>query len=187
MKPEHIALIISIFTTISSVAGMQFKNMKYVIISQLIANSLLAVQYIIDGTVAAGGIVFLAIIQTIIGFVYTHKGISFPLWLTLVFIGGYTALTIITYTNPFDLVSLVAVWCFAFAIIQKNSAICRILSLTNATLWLTYDIACAPSAIITHAVIVVFIIIAIVRLDRAEWRVIATKLKNKLSSSKKGE
>lgn len=184
MKPEYIALIISIFTTISAVLGMQFKNMKYVIISQLIANSLLGIQYILDGTVAAGGIVFLAIVQTIIGFVFTSKQIAFPLWLTSIFVVGYTALTVITYTNPFDIVSMVAVWCFAFAIIQKNSAVCRVLTLTNATLWLVYDIGCAPSAILTHSIIIIFIIVAIVRLDRAEWRRGFEKITAKLGFGK---
>ena len=185
MDSTHIALIISIFTTVAAVAGMQFKSMKYVIVSQLLANGLLGLQYILEGRINAGGIVFLAIVQTVVGFILTYKKIDFPVWLTIIFIVGYTAVAIIGYTSPFDILSCVAVWFFAIGIVQKRSSICRACSAINTILWLIYDIALAPSGIVTHSVILVFIIVGIIRLDRGDWAAAFRKIASKLGLSKK--
>ena len=72
--------------------------------------------------------------------------------------------------SPFDILTCIASWFFAIAIVQKNSAVCRLCSLINLLLWLSYDIAVMPSGIINHTVIIAFVIVAIIRLDREEWR-----------------
>ena len=166
---EIIALIISVFTTLFAVAGMQFKSMKVIIVSQLLSNSLLGVQYILEDQLSASGIVMVAIVLTILSFIFTHKKKDFPIWLTIVFCAAFTAVSVLSYQSAWDLLPLAAVWFFAWAMVQKNSAICRILSIFNVSLWLIYDIALAPSAILTHSVIILFTVVAIIRQDRAEW------------------
>ena len=166
---EIIALIISIFTTLFAVAGMQFKSMKVIIVSQLVSNSLLGAQYILEDQLSASGIVMVAILQTAISFVFNHKKKAFPVWLTAFFCVAFAVVSIVYYQSAWDLLPLCAVWFFAWAMVQKNSAVCRALSFFNITLWLTYDIFNAPSAILTHAVILAFIVVGIIRQDRAEW------------------
>jgi len=173
---EIIALVVSIFTTLFAVAGMQFKSMKVIIVSQLLANSLLGVQYILEDRLSASGIVMVAIVLTALSFVFTYKKKDFPIWLTILFCVAFTVVSILSYQSAWDLLPLVAVWFFAWAMVQKNSAVCRILSLCNVSLWLIYDIALAPSAILTHAVIIVFTVIGIVRQDRAEWAAFFKKI-----------
>ena len=176
---ETIALIVSIFTTLFAVAGMQFRNMKHILVSQLLANSLLGVQYILEDQLSASGIVMVAILQTAISFVFSYKKKVFPIWLTLIFCVAFTGVSILSYQSLWDIRPLAAVWFFAWAVVQKNSAICRILSFCNTTLWLTYDIFNAPSAILTHTVILAFIVIGIIRQDQAEWARTFKKIRNK--------
>ena len=173
---EIIALIISIFTTLFAVAGMQFKSMKVIIVSQLLANSLLGVQYILEDQLSASGIVMVAIVQTAISFVFNYKKKAFPIWLTSLFCVAFAVVSIISYQSAWDLLPLAAVWFFAWAMVQKNSAVCRVLSIFNLALWLTYDIFNAPSAILTHAVIIAFVVVGIVRQDRAEWAAFFKKI-----------
>ena len=180
---EHADYIISIFTTLFAVAGMQFRNMRVILITQIIANSLLAAQCIIGGTASSGGIVFLAIAQTIVSYVFTAKKRRFPIPLTLGFMAGFTAITIIYFSTPFDLLTMVAAWFFAIAIVQTKTHICRICSLTNTILWLIYDIFVMPSGLINHSIIGILILVSILRLDLKDWKETFTRVKSKRSDT----
>ena len=173
---ENIDYVIAVFTTLFAVAGMQFKNMKVILASQIIANGLLALQAIIGGTASASITVFVAIVQTVICFIYNSNGRDFPIWMTGVFIAVYTAVAVICFNTVFDLLILFASVFFAVAVVQKRSSVCRFCSLCNCLLWLSYDIAVMPSGIITHVVISSFTLVAIIRLDREDWRRLFSKV-----------
>ena len=176
---DILAYIIGIFTTIFAVASMQFKDMKYVLVCQLICNSLLTMQYVLEGRISVSGVVVLAVVQTIVRFFFDKKGKLFPVWLTCVFIILFTAVSLIMMKSPYDLITCAAVWFFAICIVQKKSSVARICSFTNTVLWLIYDILQAPSAIFTHAVILVFVAVGIIRLDREDWKEFFAKLGKK--------
>ena len=177
---DVILIILSVLTTAFTVCGMQFKNMNYILITQIISNSLLMAQYAINGGISAAGVVIVAIVQTIISFILTKKGIDFPYYLTAIFMVLFLVVTIIYYSGPFDIVSCVAVWCFAIAIVQKRSWICRAFSVCNVGLWLVYDFGTESySAVLTHVVVITFIIVGIIRLDIPEWRALLAGLKKK--------
>lgn len=167
---KNVDYIIAIFTTFFAVAGMQFRKMLAIRICLLLSNGLLALQCILGGTASAGGIVFLAIAQTVVSFVFDAKGKRFPIALTLVFMGGFSAVTVIYFSTFFDLLTMVAAWFFALAIVQERSHICRLFSLINTALWLIYDIFMMPSGVVNHSVIAVLIAVSILRLDRSEWK-----------------
>jgi hypothetical protein len=158
---------------------MQFKNMKYVLICQLLSNAILGTQLVLEGQASTCGVVAVALVQTIISYILGAKKKAFPVWLTCVFIVIFTVVSIITYKSVFDILTCLAVWFFAIGIVQKRSSICRIYSLVNSILWLTYDIFCAPSAVLTHAVIIVFIVVGMIRLDREDWKKFFAKLGKK--------
>ena len=170
MEPnEIIALVVGVFTTLCAVAGMQFKRMTYIIISQLLANGLLGLQYVLEDRINTSGIVMIGIVLTVVSFIFDYKKKDFPIWLTAVFCVAITVVSVLSYQSPFDILTLAAAWFFAVAMVQKNSAVCRLLSTCNVVLWLVYDIALAPSAILTHAIILTFTVVAIFRQDKAEW------------------
>ncbi len=189
---ENPDYIISIFVTIFAVTGMQFKNMKVIIASQIIANGLLGVQCIVGGTASTGGVLFLATAQTALSFVLSYKKIKFPIWLTGLFMLGYTSITVIGFispnivSSPFDFLTMVAAWFFAVSMVQEKSWICRGLSIANLALWLTYDIIVLPSGILNHVILICFTIVSIIRNDREEWKALFSKLlsknKDKVSS-----
>ena len=181
---ELLAYILGAFTTLFAVLSMQFKNMKWVLVCQICSNSILALQYMLEGRISVSGVVILAIAQTVVSFVIKLKGKEFPIWLIGVFIAGYTAVSLVMMTSAYDLITCVAVWLFALCVVQKNSALCRVYSIFNTLLWLIYDIICAPSAILIHIVVLAFDIAGVVRLDREEWKTFFVRL---LKSKKKAE
>ncbi len=173
---ENAALIVSVITAIAAVIGMQFKSMRYIIISQLLINGLLFLQYLLERRISAGGVVIVAFLQTVVSFFFTAKKKPFPVWLTLVFMLLFTAVSLATFSTPLDLFPLGAVLFFAIAIVQKNSAVCRVCSATNCVLWLIYDILLAPASTVTHGTILLSVIIGIIRRDRPEWKRFFTRL-----------
>ena len=174
--------IISVFVLIFTVAGMQFKDMKFILISQIAANGLLAAQCIVGGTMSTGGVVILATVQTVVCFVLNRKNIKVPLWTTIAFMAGYSAITVVGFivpsipSSPFDFITMVAVWFFALCVVQEKSWICRIYSVLNVALWLVYDIAVLPSAVLNHVIIISTTIVGIIRNDRTEWAAIFRRL-----------
>ena len=178
MEPiDIIATVIGVITTAVAVLGMQFKNMKYILASQIVSNSLLVVQYLLQGTISGSGVVIIGIVQVAIGYVLGRMNKDFPLYLTVLFIVAHTVVSIISYSVPYDILALVAAWIFAISMVQKNSSVCRAMTLVNLSLWLVYDFGTgAYSAVLTHAVIVALTAVAVIRLDRGEWIGVARKL-----------
>ena len=181
---RNVDYIIAIFTTFFAVAGMQFRNMRIILVSQLLSNGLLALQCILGGTASAGGIVFLAIAQTVVSFIFNTKNKRFPVALTLVFMVGFTAITVIYFSTPFDLLTMVAAWFFALAVVQERSHICRLYSLINTVLWLIYDVFMMPSGMVNHSVIAVLIAVSIIRLDRGEWKQFFSRIRKEKNEEK---
>jgi len=186
--PDIILIILSVLTTLFTVLGMQFKNMTYILISQLASNTFLMLQYVIQGGISQGGVVIVAIVQTVISFILTKKNKDFPIYLTAIFMVLFAVVTAIYYKGPLDIVTCVAVWCFAIAIVQKKSRICRAFSAMNVILWLIYDFGSASySAAATHIVVILFTVVAIIRLDLGEWRDILAGLFAKKSKGTKND
>ncbi len=179
MTVSQIAFTLGIAATVAAVLSLQFKRMIYVISCQLITNALLCVQYLLEGGSSAGIISVIAVVQTVLCFAYSFVGKRFPLWFTAVFVCAYTAVTVINYKSFADVFCCAAVWFFAISIVQKHSYVSRACSFVNCSLWLIYDIIAAPSAILTHVVMVATIIISIIRLDRKDWLALFSKSKEK--------
>ncbi|MBO5907444.1 MAG: YgjV family protein [Clostridia bacterium] len=178
MEPiDIIATVIGVITTAVAVLGMQFKNMKYILATQIVSNSLLVVQYLLQGTMSGSGVVILGIVQVTIGYVLGRMNKDFPLYLTVIFIIGHTVISIVSYSVPYDVLSLVAAWVFAISMVQKSSSVCRAMTLLNLSLWLVYDFGTgAYSAVLTHAVIIVLTAVAVIRLDREAWKCAVKKI-----------
>ena len=180
MDTPLFALIVSILTTASAIWGMQCKKMKFVITGQLVANSLLGLQYVIEGAWSAAYTLPFAIALSVISLVFTEKGRKLPEWVIYSFIGAFALVVILPpvfdasdfgWLTLISTVLMFAALCFfVLSITSTASYKARICSATNCLLWLIYDIINAPSAILTHGVLLAFIVVGIVRLDRAEWR-----------------
>lgn len=172
--------MVSILATIFSVWGMLCKKMTNLILGQLLANSLLCLQYVLENAWSAAYTLPPSIALLIISFIYNHKSKSIPKWITNTFIiifGGIVLFQILVRTkNGWDFIFLADVLVFAalvlfvICITREKSYQSRICTVINSLLWLTYDIICAPSAILTHSVILLFTAIGIIRNDRKEWK-----------------
>lgn len=185
--------IIGIILFIAVIAIGQMKNIKLILVSELVCNTLTVINYLLVGDITSaeninllmtsdsflsamsvlltGGIAaamqcFVALVQALVSYLYTSKEKKFPLWLTVVFLAVYIAVFIPTYTSPKDLLTLAACILYCLAMVQKTSKGYRMFITPNAVLWLVFDLLVgAYTTAITHGFMFVSNVIGIIRHD----------------------
>jgi hypothetical protein len=136
----YIAQGISILNGVVAVAMMQFKDMKKILIGQILANLLTASTYFLLGGLSGAGVCFIAIFQTVVMFIYSVKKIPPHRWVIIGFILLYAVCSAIYYKSPVDLLSAAAVITYAMSVVQTKPAASRLWYLFNPLLWLVYDL-----------------------------------------------
>ena len=174
---EIAAYVIGLFTTLAAILAMQFKSMRFVVLFQLIANVLLGVQYTLEGAFSAAITVPFAIALSLISLAFAVKDKKIPKFVVALFLVVFTVLVAVTFVGPQDLLALGALYFFVLSITREKSYQSRMCTALNSGFWLVYDIILAPSAIITHGVLLLFTVAGIIRLDRKEWGKIFKKAK----------
>ena len=166
--------IVGVLVTIAAVLSLQFKKMKHVLAMQVLANSLLMLNYWLLDAFSGATIALIAIAQTVIMFVVRllenkmskKTNTIITIIITIVFAIIFIASAIKTYKAPVDILSALASMAFCFCIVQKNASVCRIFAAANSILWIGYDIGTfAWTTIITHAFSLSSSLIGIIRLD----------------------
>lgn len=163
------AFFLGLITSVAVFVSFQLKDMRLVLICQILCNSAGAISYLLAPTGGLSGftIFAVAILQCIVFFVLRHKGATVPRYMAYVFAVAYLACSIITYKAPIDIISAVAAQTCAFGVAQKKVSVYRILLLFNGLLWLTYDLL-LPATLtmaVAHIITVASSLIGIVRLD----------------------
>jgi uncharacterized membrane protein (UPF0136 family) len=160
---------LSVLTAISAILSMQFKNIKYILITQITGNLLAAFSYFFLPEADAGfAVSIIAVIQSIVMFFYDRKKKTPHILITLSFIAAFLFFSLYQKTdNILNYLPAAAAVCFAIAITQTKANRFRIFGLINSTLWIIYDVCLPiPSAnVLVHAGIAVSTVIGMIRLD----------------------
>lgn len=163
----YLAQGISVLTGIVAVVMMQFKDMRKILIGQILANLLTASTYFLLGGFSGAGICLIAIVQTVTMFLYNLKERPPHRAVSVLFILLYLACSAFYYKSPVDLFSAMAAICYAFSVVQTKSSLSRLWYLFNPLCWLIYDLFTrAYGNLILHVVIFSSTLIAIFRNDR---------------------
>jgi len=163
--------IVGVFVTIAAVISMQFKTMKSILAGQVVANLLLMLNCLLLSAWAGAGTGIIATVQTIVNYTFSARNKKIPVLLTVFFMILYVTSSFFTYKGIVDTLPLIAALIFAVAVMQEKASICRLLSLGNSALWLAYDICIsAYTTTLTHGILLISVIVAIIRLDIKEWK-----------------
>ncbi len=161
---EWLGLIVSVAVVLS----MQLKNVRYILVCQLVCNGLGALSYILNGNLSGCGLYGVAILQTIVFFLYRLKNPDkTPFFLALAFLVAFGVCSLATYRIPQDLLSAAAAVSCALGLAQKKASGYRLFMLLNGVLWLLYDVAvsAAMTMMLSHILTVAASLLGIVRLD----------------------
>ena len=161
-----VSQILGIIVSIAAILSMQLKNIKSILVCQLVCNGFGALSYILVGGLSGCGIYCVAILQTIICFGFNVKNKKIPGLLVALFACAFLVCSLTTYKALQDIISAVAALTCAFALAQSKARGYRIFMLLNGLIWMLYDVSVgAYTMIISHVVTFASAIIGMIRLD----------------------
>ena len=162
----YIAQGISILTGVVAVVMMQFKEMKQVLLGQILANLLTASTYLLLDGFSGAGICIVAIVQSVTMFIFNLKKTPPQRGVIGAFIALYAACSAYYYRSPVDLFSGAAAICYAFSVVQTKTSASRLWYLFNPLCWLIYDLFTrAYGNFLLHIVIFFSTLFAILKND----------------------
>lgn len=169
MNPEtvfYIAQGVSVVTAVIAILSAQLKNMKGILITQIIGNSLAASTYFLLGGFTGASVSIIATLQTVVMYFYNIKDKKPHIPVTLAFILAYVVNAVLTFGTLFDIFPAIAAVCFALAVAQTKPMIYRFFCIWNPLCWLVYDIYThAYGTLLMHLGIFISVMIACFRLD----------------------
>jgi hypothetical protein len=166
ISPELISQIVGGIVLVVVFISMQTKNIKLVMVCQVICNSLGAASYILLGGFSGSGIYLVATAQSVIFMILRLKEREAPLWLNIVIMAAYIGCSLITFKTYLDVFPLIAAILCAVSLSQKNPKYYRITMLLNGATWTVYDVFIgAFTMLASHIVTSVSAAIGIIRLD----------------------
>lgn len=167
MDTNLISQILGIIVCLAAIVSMQFKNVKYVLICQLICNGLGALCYILDGGFSGCGIYIVATLQVLVYYILRCKQIEPHKMLSVCFGFAYLICSLMLFKDYRDILSAIAALTCAAALAQSKSSVYRIIMFINGAIWLTYDITigAAFGMAISHIVTTLSAAVGIIRLD----------------------
>ena len=162
----YISQICGLVVSLAAILSMQLKNIKHILVCQLVCNGIGALSYIMLGGLSGCGIYLVALLQTISYSYFRIKEKKAPIWLAMTFIIAYLLCVMATYKGPTDLISALAAFTCAMGLVQEKASGYRIFMLLNGSVWMIYDIAvCAYAMIISHVATAISAAVGIIRLD----------------------
>lgn len=170
MEPIFIiAQVVGVLTTVVAVATFQFKDVRHILLGNVISNLMVALQYALLGGFSGAWICMVAAVQTIVMYFLDKRENAQKLrkYLLVLFCVMYIVGTCIVYKNWEDILSCVCAMIYVLAILQTDSKNFRRCIFVNSSLWIVYDVCTmAYTGILTHGLELVSIITAMLRLDR---------------------
>ena len=169
MNPELLPYIvngISIITAVIAILSVQLKNMKGILATQLIGNSLAASTYFLMGGFTGAGVSIIAVVQTVVMYFYSLKDKKPHVPVTIAFIAAYVINSVLTFSSIFDIFPAISAICYALAVAQIKPIRFRFFSIWNPFCWMFYDVhAQLPINFLMHLGIFISVIVACIRLD----------------------
>ena len=138
-----IAQGISVVTGILAISMMQFKNMRLILLFQIISNLLASTNYLLLGGNTGAIVSVLAIAQSVIMYFYNCRSKDPHKSVVIMFIMAYVACSaynVITSKDLMELLPAFSAICFAVSLLQKDPAKFRIFGALNPSFWLPYDL-----------------------------------------------
>lgn len=162
----YIAQGISILTAITAIITMRLKNMKGILIGQILANLFTSSTYFLLGGFSGAGICLLAIVQGVVMFFYEKNNKKPHNAVIAGFILLYIACSALYYEHFIDICSALAAVCYAMSITQTTAKGSRLWYVFNPLLWVVYDIYTRAYAnLVMHASIFLSTALFLIRND----------------------
>lgn len=162
----YIAQGISVLTALTAVITMQLKKMEWILIGQILANLLTAATYFLLGGASGAGLCILAIVHTIVMYIFNRNKLR-PHWTVgIAFIALYIGYSAYYFKSMVDCLSALGAISYALSVMQEKPAASRLIYVFNPIFWMIYDIfTFAYANLIMHFIVFLSTLIAMIRVD----------------------
>lgn len=173
---QSLSLAFGYAGTIAAVLGFQLKKQRQIVISQCIANLLVALSYVVLSwtKISGGAICIVAAVHTFINYTFLKKDKTPPKMIGVIFFFAYVAVSVLTivlsgeFRFPYDLLPLFGAIALLFGVSTSDPRKTRLFFFVNTLIWITYDFMAAPVAVanlVTHIFILCSVVTGIIRYD----------------------
>lgn len=135
-----LAQITGLMCTVFSLCIAHFKKVSHILLGEILLNFTFIINYALLGGWSGVCTAGIATVQAVIISFFNRKDKKFPIWLSVVFVGLYALVTIVTFKTFKDIFPFIGSTLFTIAIRQKKPFYYRLLKLTLVTMWLIYDL-----------------------------------------------
>lgn len=177
--PEDVAFWIaqgiSVLTGILAIIMMQMKNMKTILFFQIVVNLTASLNYLLLGGDSGAFISLLAIIQSIVMFIFNVRKKKPPIAIIIAFALCYVSISTYNIIASGDIIAsgefigilpALAAICFCISLVQEKPSLFRIWGTLNPLCWLIYDLMTGSYVMFcVHLGILISTFVAMVRLD----------------------
>lgn len=168
---EILSYILSLLGLASMIIASLIKGekMKKILFFVFCGNVLVATSYLVGGSGFNGAAsCYIGGIQAIINYFFDSKNKPLPKWLVAIYCIAFIACNLVVGGfKPLVILAIVASLTFVMCIGQTSGAKYRFWTIINIGLWCLYDVLSESySALITHAVLLVFTIVGMIVHDK---------------------
>ncbi len=158
--------ICGLIVSAAAIISMQLKNIRWILVCQLICNGVGALSYILLGGLSGCGIYLVALLQAVIYYLFRAKNKKAPMVLSIAFLCAFLLCSLATYKSPVDLISALAALSCALSLMQEKPSLYRVFMLFNGAIWMIYDVSVgAYTMVISHIATTLSAAVGIIRLD----------------------
>ena len=163
---DIIAQIIGLLVLPSALVVQSFKNMRLILIGELVLNLMVTVNLLLLGEMAGAVQCVAAAMHTVLLYAVRHRARSFSAGVTVAFSVLYVLLGLWTYTGPVDLLPMLSSLFFSAAVMQTRPWAYRLGKNLNASANLAYDLLVGAWGLsLTHGVLLLGGLLLSWRLD----------------------
>ena len=116
------------------------KDMRLILFLAFLSNVFVGASYILTGAWNGALSCGVGAAQSIINYFFERKQKPLPVWLVALYALSFTAVNVIAFARFTDIFAILACYAYILGISQKSGKKFRVWSLTNAGLWLVYDL-----------------------------------------------
>ena len=131
--------VLHIIKIIIQMVAVQFKDKKHILICFIIANVLSAAGYLLLGAYTGLIACSIAMIQTIIQYIYDNKNKEVPKSIILIYIISSCIGGMYTYKTLIDILPIISLVMNSLSLLQKDSKHVRVYTLLKYLAWIPYD------------------------------------------------
>lgn len=135
-----VAQIIGGIVLILTVISVQFKTKEKILMCQIIANILIAVQYFLLNALTGGVVSVINVIRCVIFYFYKKKNMKPSIVFLVIFVIVAIISGILTWQNVFSIIPIIAAIIFTYGLWQDNITVTRVCTAITAGNWTIYNI-----------------------------------------------